>query len=109
MVIKRAATIQYLTQEELRRLLAAVANRRDLAIIYTAYRYGLRASEVGFEETGGNSQKRRCEPSITLESQIRAQGSMRPEQGYRPAGRGQWCVNRRLTDSGGLDKWVDLY
>ena len=47
MAIKCAATIQYLTQEELRRLLAAVVNRRDLAIIYTAYRYGLRASEVG--------------------------------------------------------------
>ncbi|HED04638.1 MAG TPA: hypothetical protein ENI60_07750 [Candidatus Fraserbacteria bacterium] len=71
MAIKGAATIQYLTQDELRRLLAAVSNCRDLAIIYTAYRYGLRASEVGFEETGGDSQKRRCGSSITLESKVR--------------------------------------
>ncbi|HED04392.1 MAG TPA: hypothetical protein ENI60_06460 [Candidatus Fraserbacteria bacterium] len=56
----------------MRHLLAAVSNRRDLAIIYTTYRYGLRASEVGFEESGGDSQKRRCGSSITLESKVRA-------------------------------------
>lgn len=39
--------IHYLTQEELKRLLSVVTNRRDKAIILLAYRHGLRASEVG--------------------------------------------------------------
>ena len=37
----------YLTQAELKRLLAVVKDKRDRAIIKTAYRHGLRASEVG--------------------------------------------------------------
>lgn len=37
---------QYLTQEELKRLLEKIDSKRDTAIIYTAYRHGLRASEV---------------------------------------------------------------
>lgn len=45
-------TIQYLTQEELRKLLNAIPTdtlqgKRDKAIFYLAYRHGLRASEVG--------------------------------------------------------------
>jgi integrase len=40
-------TIYYLTQEELRRLLATVTNKRDKALILLAYSYGLRASEIG--------------------------------------------------------------
>jgi len=39
--------IHYLTQDELKRLLSVVPNRRDKAIILLAYRHGLRASEVG--------------------------------------------------------------
>jgi len=37
----------YLTQVELKRLLAVVKDKRDRAIIKTAYRHGLRASEIG--------------------------------------------------------------
>jgi len=37
----------YLTQAELKRLLDAVKDKRDRAIIKTSYRHGLRASEVG--------------------------------------------------------------
>ena len=37
----------YLTQEEMKRLLAAIPAKRDRAIILTAYRHGLRASEIG--------------------------------------------------------------
>jgi site-specific recombinase XerD len=44
---RRQRIITYLTQAELKRLLAAVKDKRDLAIIKTAYRHGLQASEVG--------------------------------------------------------------
>ncbi|MDA2933546.1 site-specific integrase [Acidobacteria bacterium AH-259-D05] len=40
-------TIYFLTQEELRRLLSVISKRRDKAIFLTAYRHGLRASEIG--------------------------------------------------------------
>jgi integrase len=39
--------ISYLTQEETKRLLAAISSKRDRAIFLTAYRHGLRASEIG--------------------------------------------------------------
>ena len=44
---RRDRMITYLTQAELKRLLTQVKDKRDLAIIKTAYRHGLRASEVG--------------------------------------------------------------
>jgi len=37
----------YLTQEETKRLFAAISSKRDRAIFLTAYRYGLRAAEIG--------------------------------------------------------------
>lgn len=40
-------SIKYLTQDELKRLLGAITNKRDRAIFYLAYYHGLRASEVG--------------------------------------------------------------
>jgi integrase len=40
-------TIDYLTQDELKRLLKAIDSKRDKAILLLAYTYGLRASEVG--------------------------------------------------------------
>lgn len=43
----KTETIHYLTQAELQRLLKAIESKRDKAIFYTAYIYGLRASEVG--------------------------------------------------------------
>jgi len=39
--------ISFLTQEETRRLFSAIKDRRDKAIFLTAYRHGLRASEIG--------------------------------------------------------------
>ena len=39
--------IHFLTQEEMRRLFAAVKDKRDRAIFLMAYRHGLRASEMG--------------------------------------------------------------
>jgi integrase len=38
---------QYLTQEETKRLLATISSKRDRAIFLTAYRHGLRVSEIG--------------------------------------------------------------
>jgi len=44
---RRADTIQFLTQDEMRRLLAVIKGKRDYALFLIAYRHGLRASEVG--------------------------------------------------------------
>jgi len=41
-----ARTISYLTQDEMRKLLAVIENPRDFAIFLLAYRHGLRASEI---------------------------------------------------------------
>ena len=42
-----SGTMQFLTQEELRRLLAVIKDKRDKALFLLAYRHGLRASEIG--------------------------------------------------------------
>jgi type 1 fimbriae regulatory protein FimB len=42
-----AASINFLTQDEMRRLLSAIDSKRDYAIMLLAYRHGLRVSEVG--------------------------------------------------------------
>ena len=39
--------ITYLTQDELKRLFSVIKDKRDLAMFMTAYRHGLRASELG--------------------------------------------------------------
>jgi type 1 fimbriae regulatory protein FimB len=46
-----AATINFLTQDEMRRLLDAIDSKRDSAISLLAYRHGLRASEIGMLST----------------------------------------------------------
>jgi site-specific recombinase XerD len=42
-----ADSINFLTQDEMRRLLGCIPSKRDYAIFLLAYRHGLRASEVG--------------------------------------------------------------
>jgi type 1 fimbriae regulatory protein FimB len=44
---ERIETIRFLTLDELKRLFAAIADKRDRAMFLVAYRHGLRASEVG--------------------------------------------------------------
>jgi len=43
-------TIHFLTQDELRRLLAVLEGPRDVALFYVGYLYGVRASEIGLLE-----------------------------------------------------------
>lgn len=43
----RTETIKFLTLDEVRRLFSVIESKRDRAIFLTAYRHGLRASEVG--------------------------------------------------------------
>jgi integrase len=42
-----SGTLQFLTQEELKRLFAVITNTRDKVLFLLAYRHGLRASEIG--------------------------------------------------------------
>ena len=44
---RRRSPIAYLTQDETKRLFSAIKTKRDRAIFLTAYRHGLRASEIG--------------------------------------------------------------
>jgi integrase len=44
---RRSGSRQFLTQEELKRLFAAIQDKRDKALFPLAYRHGLRASETG--------------------------------------------------------------
>lgn len=59
--MKDLAREDYLTQEELRKLLAAAARKRkrDQALVLVAYRHGLRASEVGMIRAGDVDVARR--------------------------------------------------
>src|SRR5215813_5137027 len=42
-----SGTLQFLTQEELKRLFPVITNKRDKVRFLLAYRHGLRASEIG--------------------------------------------------------------
>ena len=44
---QRTETIQFLTLDETKRLFSRITDKRDKALFLTAYRHGLRASEVG--------------------------------------------------------------
>lgn len=49
--------IDFLTQDELRRLFAVIEEKRDKAIFVMAYRHGLRASEIGLLQRDDVDQK----------------------------------------------------
>jgi type 1 fimbriae regulatory protein FimB len=50
-VTSRTTTIKFLTTAEAQRLFAVITDKRDRAMFLTAYRHGLRASEVGLLRT----------------------------------------------------------
>jgi len=45
---RASGRMQFLTQQELKRLFAVIRDKRDKALFLVAYRHGLRASEIGF-------------------------------------------------------------
>ena len=55
-----AASIHFLAQDEMRRLLSAIDSKHDHAIMLLAYRHGLRASEVGMLRVADLDLKQYC-------------------------------------------------
>lgn len=55
---RRIGTIKFLTLDETKRLFSRIKDKRDRAIFLTAYRHGLRASEVGLLRTDDLDLKR---------------------------------------------------
>ncbi len=49
---RRKKTIQFLTQDETRRLFKTIKKLRDRALFLTAYRHGLRASDLKIKKLG---------------------------------------------------------
>ncbi len=49
--------ITFLTQDEVKRLFAAIKGKRDRALFSLAYHHGLRASEVGLLQTTDRAQE----------------------------------------------------
>lgn len=118
-LMQTARRYKFLTQEELKRLLQVIEDRRDRAIIITAYRYGLRASEVCAmrrEEVAfdrNTIQIRRLKGSLSREYPLDAEvrrslkGYLRKRKDDHPA---LFLSQRKepLTRSG-LDKMIKRY
>lgn len=75
----RTETITYLTQEELERLLKVITNKRDQALIFLAYRYGLRASEVGILQRDDLDFQRLKIRITRLKNSISSEYPLQPE------------------------------
>jgi len=75
----RPKVIHYLTQEEMKRLLKVIDNRRDKAIFLMAYSYGLRASEVGLLRREDIDFERFKIRITRLKGSISAEYPLRPE------------------------------
>lgn len=72
-------TIHYLTKDELKQLLKAIDNKRDRAIILTAYTYGLRASEIGILQRDDIDFERLRIRIHRLKNSISSEYPLRPE------------------------------
>jgi integrase len=75
-----AATVKFLSQDELRRLLRAIDSKRDYAIILIAYRHGLRASEVGMLQTDDIDWKQYRLRIQRLKSSLTGVHALRPDE-----------------------------
>src|SRR4051812_45253516 len=74
-------TIKYLTQEEMRRLLAVTKeSKRDHALFLLAYRHGLRASEVGLLQINDVDLQRNKIYLHRLKRSVSGVHPMRPDE-----------------------------
>jgi integrase len=72
-------TIAYLTQDEMRRLLGVIESKRDKALFLTAYRHGLRASEIGLLQRTDVDFKRLRLRVHRVKGSISAEYPMQPD------------------------------
>jgi type 1 fimbriae regulatory protein FimB len=75
----RTETIHYLSQEELKALLKQAKSKRDKALIFLAYSYGLRASEVGLLRREDIDFERMKIRIHRLKNSISSEYPLRPE------------------------------
>lgn len=75
-----AETIQYLTQDEMKRLLTAIESKRDYALFLIAYRHGLRASEIGMLQVDDIDLKRSTIHIHRLKGSLSGVHPMRPDE-----------------------------
>jgi hypothetical protein len=65
-----SGTMPFLTQEELKRLLAVIANKRDKALFLLGYRHGLRAFGWGFLQTPPHGGRLCPSPNLRLREHL---------------------------------------
>jgi integrase len=75
-----ADTVDYLLQDEMRRLLDAIDSKRDYAIFLLAYRHGLRASEMGLLQTDDIDWKQYRLRIQRLKSSLTGVHPLRPDE-----------------------------
>jgi type 1 fimbriae regulatory protein FimB len=75
-----AATINFLTQDETRRLLDIIDSKRDFAIFLLAYRHGLRASEIGTLATADLDLKQYRLRIHRLKNSLDGQHMLQPDE-----------------------------
>jgi len=76
----RQRVIHFLTQEEMKRLLAVIKDKRDRAIFLTAYRHGLRASEIGLLQKTSVDMKQGRITIQRLKGSLSAVYPMQPDE-----------------------------
>jgi site-specific recombinase XerD len=75
-----AASINFLTQDEMRRLFDVIDSKRDYAIFLLAYRHGLRASEIGILSTADLDLKQYRLRIHRLKNSLDGQHMLQPDE-----------------------------
>jgi site-specific recombinase XerD len=75
-----SATVKFLSQDDLRRLLRVIDSKRDYAIVLIAYRHGLRASEIGMLQTDDIDWKQYRLRIQRLKSSLTGVHALRPDE-----------------------------
>ena len=86
--------ITFLTQDEVRRLLAVITSKRDRALFQLAYHHGLRASEVSLLQRDDIHEQQGRIYIPRVKGSIAKTYPMQPED-LRPFGR--TCVHAMMT------------